>query len=657
MKQIRVPVVCVFTLGMVCALAQDASDGFYQALRNNDIAALQRLLKTADVNVKDQRETTPLMYAAAYGSIDAMKLLLDSGAGVNAKNAFAATPLLWCANDIGKIRLLIGKGADVNARSKQGMTPLLAAASDDGAPEVVKLLLEKGADPAVRGPFETTALLAATGANNTASVSLLLQKGVDVNAKDLSGETPLMNAASYGNVEVMKMLLAKCADVNANGAGEFQQVKNGPIALGLFTPLLTAAAYGGPDAVKLLLDAGAKVNVQDVRGMTPLMFAVASDQADARVVRLLLSKGADTNIKSKNGETAVDWAKKFAHAPVLEALGIGQKQLAAAPFLRPVGEAKEAKTVGPKEAAGKSIVLLQRTSAGFFTEGGCVSCHAQNLTGAAVGVARANGIPVDERAAAEQLKTVKLQWAAFEQVLLQRIDPPGAGDAIMYSIFHLAAEGAKPDHTIDALIHNLAGEQHKEGNWHIPAVARPPLEDGDFSRTSISIRALSVYELPGRKAEFNQRIQRAAAWLQATTPRTTEDRDMQLLGLKWAHTNRRTLEDPLKELIALQRPDGGWAQTLELASDAYATGQVLYTMHELGVPASDAAYRHGVTYLLKTQLPDGSWRVTGRSPKFHSFFQSSFPDDYDQWFSSSATAWAAMALTYAAAEKPLTAER
>ena len=53
-------------------------------------------------------------------------------------------------------------------------------------------------------------------------------------------------------------------------------------------------------------------------------------------------------------------------------------------------------------AAARSIALLQRSSGSFFKDGGCGSCHAQNLTGVAVAAARANGIPVNEEALAAE---------------------------------------------------------------------------------------------------------------------------------------------------------------------------------------------------------------------------------------------------------------
>jgi hypothetical protein len=224
----------------------------------------------------------------------------------------------------------------------------------------------------------------------------------------------------------------------------------------------------------------------------------------------------------------------------------------------------------------------------------------------------------------------------------------------MYSVLQFIAEGAPADRAIDAMVYNLARLQRKEGNWSFGGIARPPMEDGDFSHTALCARALAAYEPAGRKAQFDEQIARAAKWLAAATPQSTEDRDMQLLGLKWTHTS--SLDALLRQLIALQREDGGWAPTKYLSSDAYATGMTLYTLHELGIPVSDPAYRKGIAFLLRTQETDGSWHVASRAPKFQPYFQSGFPHDHDQWISSAATAWATMALSYAGDALPLAAQ-
>jgi ankyrin repeat protein len=634
------------------AFAQDTSDRFYDAIRNNDLASLRTLLKTSDVNAKDKHGSTPLMYSGAFGSLESMQALLEAKADVNAKNAFDATALMWSAGDIKKVRLLLDKGADVNARSKPGRSALIIACSQSGTSEVVKLLIEKGADFSIGDARRITPLLAATETNDNATIALLLNKGADIKGASAFGDS-LMNAAAMGNTAVVKTLLAKGADAHAVSIPQVNTVKNGPIALGSFTALLLAASYGGADSVKLLLDARSDVNARDVRGMTPLMLAIATDRPDPKVIRLLLDKGADPKIKDKNGENAIDWANKYSYGPVLKELGVERTQ-STPPSMLPSTQDRQLPT--PKEAAEKGISILQQVSSGFIKEGGCVACHAQNLTASAGAVAHNHGIHVDESAAAEHLKTAKLQWVAAEQPLLQRLGVPGGSDTTLYSLLQMAAQGAPPDRTIDAMVYYVAADQTSNGNWHVAGIARAPMQDGDFSRTTFAIRMLEEYGPPGRKAEFDQRIERAAVWLKTADARTTEDRTMQLLGLKWAHADRETLSPLMKQLIVQQRSDGGWAQTPELYSDAYATGEALYTLHELGTAASDQAYKRGVEFLLRTQRADGSWYVKSRSPKFQPYFQSGFPHDHDQWISAAGTAWAVTGLSYAAGGKPVTAD-
>ena len=77
---------------------------------------------------------------------------------------------------------------------------------------------------------------------------------------------------------------------------------------------------------------------------------------------------------------------------------------------------------------------------------------------------------------------------------------------------------------------------------------------------------------------------------------------MQLLGLSWAGADRPLRDKGLRELSALQRHDGGWGQTPNLASDAYATGQVLFTLRELGMPSANATIRRGVAFLVGRRL-------------------------------------------------------
>jgi hypothetical protein len=129
---------------------------------------------------------------------------------------------------------------------------------------------------------------------------------------------------------------------------------------------------------------------------------------------------------------------------------------------------------------------------------------------------------------------------------------------------------------------------------------------------------------------------------------------MQLLGLKWANAGDRVREALTRELVAAQRTDGGWGQTPHLGSDAYATGQALYALGEMGIAATDAAVQRGVEFLLRTQQPDGSWYVTSRAMKIQPYFESGFPHGHDQWISQMATSWAVMALSRTGPDRPRT---
>jgi squalene cyclase len=77
---------------------------------------------------------------------------------------------------------------------------------------------------------------------------------------------------------------------------------------------------------------------------------------------------------------------------------------------------------------------------------------------------------------------------------------------------------------------------------------------------------------------------------------------------------REALQTTIDELLALQRADGGWSQTVpELRSDSFATGQTLYALSLLGFTAERPEIERGIDFLVATQMPDGSWPMISRS--------------------------------------------
>ena len=121
---------------------------------------------------------------------------------------------------------------------------------------------------------------------------------------------------------------------------------------------------------------------------------------------------------------------------------------------------------------------------------------------------------------------------------------------------------------------------------------------------------------------------------------------MRMLGLAATNASAADVAKAAKALLAEERPDGGWAQRKELASDAYATGIALWALADAGqLKPSDAAYERGAKYLVSTQKEDGTWYVKSRAViRFQPYFESGFPYEHDQWISSMATGWASKAL-------------
>ena len=339
-------------------------------------------------------------------------------------------------------------------------------------------------------------------------------------------------------------------------------------------------------------------------------------------------------------DPALEWVRRYNDPAILPLFGLSPSKVEAA---KPGAGTRRT----PREAITKALAVSQRAAANFLATGGCVSCHADHLNGMAVAAARPLGIQADYELEARQSNTTATLRGSIEQQLFQVQDPSAGVDAMEFSILQIAAAKLDQKLSTDSLVHHIAGMQRKEGDWpNYGSAVRPPLEDGGFSHTAKGIRVLRIYPIPGRHAEFQERVDRAAKWLEGAEPRTTEDRTMQILGIFWA--GRKAPADRMRQLLSKQRADGGWGQTDNLASDAYATGETLWALHESGMPASDPVYARGVDFLLRTQKDDGTWHVVTRALAFQPYFQSGFPHDHDQWISQAGTAMAAIALTSAA---------
>jgi ankyrin repeat protein len=588
------------------------------------------------LNARGPEGSTPFMYAVLYTDAATLERLIQKGADPNKRNDIGASALMWAALDLEKTRVLIAHGADVNAKSDEARTPLMVASGRPGGAPIVKLLLDRGANPnPTSNPgAESSPLLEASLAGDAETMRALLDHGADV--KDVGGFA-LVNAAGADCTKCVDLLVARNLD-----------------AMQYTIALQAVVVLDNPNLTRLMLQHGADVNVPDPTGRTALMYAAVSDLLPVEQVKMLIEKKADVNAKSQHprsgdtGLTALDLAKFHGDTAVVDLLlKSGATGAVTAAPVQPVSM-RRGNTI--QAAVPSSLPLLQRTDASFVPKAGCFSCHNQSLTAMAVGLARKKGFQVDEQTAARQVKVNAGALAGASGLLHQGFFIPGinASPAILaYVLLGLDAEGYQPDLSTDAVAMYIQTHQMADGHWAFGPEARPPLCADALGQTVLSMRGLQLYTPRVDKAAFAKSIQLAATWIGESVPRTNYDLAWRLQGLVWGGKSKDDILKARHDLLAVQRSDGGWPDIPSMESGAYTTGLAMMVLQSSGLPVSDPAYQRGVQYLLNTQLEDGSWHMRTRAAGFQPYFDNGFPHGVDQWISAAGTSLATIALTLA----------
>jgi ankyrin repeat protein len=163
----------------------------------------------------------------------------------------------------------------------------MTLAAEVGNAEMLKVLLEAGANADSPNPDGQTALLAVARTGNVEAAQVLLQHGATVDAKEKwGGQTALMWASARRHPEMMQLLISKGADVNARSIDRnYQrhiQAEGRPKNLdsGGFTPLLYAARENCAACVKVLLDNKADIDLPDPDSVSPLLVAIMNANWD-----------------------------------------------------------------------------------------------------------------------------------------------------------------------------------------------------------------------------------------------------------------------------------------------------------------------------------------------------------------------------------------
>lgn len=256
--------------------AQDVGDQLVAAAGRGDLAALRSgLTGVVDPEETDYVEPTELLLIASEkGKVETVQYLLSVGAEIGA--VLDNETVLMRAARKGHtevIRLLVHQGADVDQRTLQGTA--LGYAAESNQVEAARILIAAHADLNRKDACQRTPLMRAAMKGRRDMVKLLVEKGADPVVEGWRGWTALRYAASWGRADVVRMLL------------EGTKNRNGPRVI---QALGDAARGGHTETVAVFAELGVDLNAPDLDGYLPL--AEAAEKGHIATVNLLRAKGA-----------------------------------------------------------------------------------------------------------------------------------------------------------------------------------------------------------------------------------------------------------------------------------------------------------------------------------------------------------------------------
>ncbi|MGL5640182.1 MAG: ankyrin repeat domain-containing protein [Mycoplasmoidaceae bacterium] len=262
------------------------------ACMRNDILMIKSLLKfIPNPNIKTNDGFSPLMFSIKNNNLEAVKLLVESGASLNDRKGMANSLMFACSYGfIEIVEYLIEQGSKINMTDNEGNS-LLMVASKEGQLKIVKTLLSKQIDINQVNKKGNNALMYAILSNHIDIVKILIENEIDINACNKEGTTALMLAVQYKRYNIINELLSN------------SEIKINNIDFDGYTALMYSCLIEDIKSVAFLInDKRTSINKTSHDNETALIIAVKKNNED--ITTLLLSKMANVKIKNIKGENA-----------------------------------------------------------------------------------------------------------------------------------------------------------------------------------------------------------------------------------------------------------------------------------------------------------------------------------------------------------------
>lgn len=277
------------------------------------------------------------------------------------------------------------------------------------------------------------------------------------------------------------------------------------------------------------------------------------------------------------------------------------------------------------QAVDRAIGYLQTECAAWLKSRGCAACHHVPMPLWALSEADRRGYTIDKKFVSD---TTESLLGSKDKLMASKIfpnpaDPPdprpsGRGLNMGLPVLAVAARSMtaltdSQKKSLTLITEEIVKKQQPDGSWEFFAnLRRPPINETqatDVAWIVLALQGEADAPEPRRAA-----LTKAVAWLDAKRSDGHQDRALKVIIGVRAAAPRKAVQAAVDDLLALQRPDGGWSQTIpELKSDAFATGQSLYALSLAGLGADRTELHRGVDFLVATQKPDGSWPMVSRA--------------------------------------------